>query len=726
MRFARFITAISLILVSLRTFACGPILYSPSEYHLFHLVNLPDGPGEGWNPNSRENCLLWQRQTSEEIPLEDIYQVVYKYDLELLTAMRSGILPVEAKDNRMARWLVAHNAKSALDYLVLAKNCEWLRSQSLSPWYYPSKNDPVKYTLNEVAEVARIKTKYYYGDRYALQAVRAMTSLKQYEEIITFWNNMEGCITEELMRKMILPYVAGAYVHLDSIETAQNYYKQANDINGLLECDPRYASTMSRVEQMELLYENYPDCPEFRRKLWELLGHIEPNRKWEDEWSWGWIDDKGELNELANLCDKVINGSLPADKALWAYAASYIAHLKGDDQKADRYLKIAESTARDQDLSDAIKVMRIYIDAQICKYDRAYEQKLFTQLRWLQQKMESDLDDEVINGFHFYQLNSCFSHYYWNDAMRCILLGTVCPKMVEQGNTTLALQLANMASYSLLNEINRVEMEFWQPSNVAKYGKQVTLNLNQYRHGNFENGYDYCCHLADMADTLMANDLIAYTEVALRPRTDFQRFLNAHSYIDGDYLNEMIGTHCLREMRYGDAEHYLAKVSPDYFIRTNVYKCGYLNRDPFSLKQNNWNHGTDAKLYFARKMNQLEHEIATTSNPNLKAMLMIDFGIGIRNSFDYCWALTHYARGWAGGPFFSDWENGALTQQATRQVERLFSKALNDFIDDEHAAQAQLLFCNFETVCEQYPETLAAEIVRGRCDQLVDYHAERN
>ena len=88
-----------------------------------------------------------------------------------------------------------------------------------------------------------------------------------------------------------------------------------------------------------------------------------------------------------------------------------------------------------------------------------------------------------------------------------------------------------------------------------------------------------------MADTLMAKDLIAYTEVALRPQTDFQRFLNAHSYIDSDYLNEMIGTHCLREMRYADAEHYLAKVSPDYFVRTNVHKCGYLNRDPFSLKK---------------------------------------------------------------------------------------------------------------------------------------------
>lgn len=725
MKYAKFITTISLMVFAINVFACGPIIYSPSEYYLFHLVNLPEEPGGGWNLNSRENCLLWQQQTSDDIPLEDIYQVVYKYDLELLNTMKSGILPVEAKDNRMAKWLVNNRAKSKLDFLVLAKNCEWLRQESLSPWYYPSKNDPVKFTLNDVADQARRMAKDdYLGDRYALQAVRAMTSLQQYEEIVSFWNETSKNNQEGLMRRMILSYIAGAYVHLGDIESAKNHYKLANDIGGLLECDPRYQSVTSRVERMELLYENYPDCPEFRLKLWQILGRIEPDRNWDDDWHWSYTDDKDELNELANLCDKVIDGNLPADKALWAYAATYIAHLKGDDQKADRYLKIAESTVRDQNLMDAIKVMRIYIDAQISNYDKAYEQKLFAQLRWLQQKVESNLDEEVVKGFNIYQLNLCFSHYYWNDAMRCILLGTVCPKMVEQGKTTLALQLANMASYSLMNEINSVEIEFWRPESIAKYGERLTLNLYQYRHSNFFNEYDYCCHLADMADTLTADALIAYADVALRPQTDFQRFLNAHSFIDCDYLNELIGTHCLREMRYADAERYLTKVSPDYFIRTNVYKDGYLSRDPFSIEQGKWNHGTDAKLYFARKMNRLEQDIATVTNPDLKAMMMIDFGIGLSNSFDYCWALTHYCRGWVRGAFWSDWENGALTQQAMKRADRLFGKAMNDFTNDEYAAQAQLLFCNYKTVCERYPETLAAEVVRGRCDKYADYHAE--
>lgn len=726
MRSVRFIAAISLLLASTSAFACGPFFYFPSGYYLFHLVDLPEGPSGDFNLNSQENCLLWQQRISWDMPLDDIYQVVYKYDLEMLTALKSGERPEQARGNQMAKWLTTRSGQGALDFLILAKNCEWLRRESLSPWYYPCKKDPVRFSLNDVAEVARQKTDdLYYGDRYALQAVRAMTTLHQYAEIIEFWKEIEPSLSEGLMRRMTLSYVAGACVHLDDIEQAKIYYKEADDLVGLLGCDLRYKPGMNRVEEMALLYESYPDCPEFRRELWEILGHIQPDYDWNDDWDWGWDDARLEIKELAALCDKVLDGDLPADKALWAYAATYIAHLQGDDQKADRYLITAEKTVKDANLSDAIKVMRIYIDAQISTYDHAYEQKLFGQLRWLQQKIESDLDDEVVEGFHLYQLIGSYSHYYWNDAMRCVLLGTVCPKMVALGNTTVALQLANMASYSLLNQINRVEIEFWRPVDIDKYGKSLTMNLYRYRHSTFFNEYDYCCHFAELADSLSADALMAYTEVALHPQTHFQRFLNAHSYIDPDYLNEMIGTHCLREMRYVDAEHYLLKVASDYFLRTNVFKDGYLNRDPFSAEHARWNHGGDAKLSFARQMNRLEQDIAAATDPNQKSMLIIDFGIGLRNSFDYCWALTQYVRGWVSGTYISDWEYSERTQRAQTRANQLIGQALNAFTDDEYAAQAQLLFGNYKTVRERYPETLAGELVSRRCDKWVDYHGER-
>lgn len=707
MKYARFITTISFLFALTHSLACVPCVYSPSEYYLFYLVERPDESNNSFNLNSRENCLLWQQQTSYRIPLDDIYQVVYKYDLDLLMSLKTGCVPDTARNNKMAYWLIGSNGREALDFLILAKNCEWLRCEQLSPWYYPSKNDPVRYSLNDVAEVARQKAHgFYYNDRYALQAVRAMTSLRQYEEIISFWNDVEKHIPEGFLRQMTLAYVAGAFVHLDDIAQAKRLYIQAHDICGLLECDLRYRADLSRIEKMELLYDAYPDCPDFRLKLWEILGKIEPDRNWEDDYRWDWnrANERAELDQLAILCDRVLSENTNADKALWAYAATYIAHLKGDDMKADRYLKTAENNVKDQSLTDAIKVMRIFIDAQICTYDSAYEQKLFAQLRWLQQMIEQHFDMEATSDFYMCYLSSCFSYYYWNDAMRCILLGTVCPKMINAGNTTLALQLANISSYSLLNE--------------------MPINLYQYRHSKAFNDYDYSCHFAEMTDTLKADDLIAYSDIALRPRTEFQRFLNTHSYVDSDYLNELIGTHCLREMRYAEAELYLMKVSPNYFTKTNVYKEGYLSRDPFNIERKQWNHAGDAKLQFAKTMNKLEQDIATSTDPNLKAMLLIDYGIGIRNSFDYCWALTQYRRGWV-CCFESDWECEELSHCAMERVKQIFNKALNTFTDDEFAAQAQLLFGNYKTITVLYPQTLAANIVRGHCDTYIDYHGEQ-
>ncbi len=478
---------------------------------------------------------------------------------------------------------------------------------------------------------------------------------------------------------------------------------------------------------MELLYESYPDCPTFRLNLWEILGHIEPNCQLDDEneWHWNWDEEKAEISQLAILCDKVLEGDSRADKALWAYAATYIAHLQGDDNKADRYLKTAEKNVKDQSLADVIKVMRMYIDAQICTYDKTYEQKLFTQLRWLQGMVETHIDDEVIaSTSSLYELQINCSYYYWNDAMRCILLGTVCPKMIKAGKTTLALQLANMSGYTLLNEVNQLDVDLWSPKDIAKYGDRASFTLEQYRHSGLFNSYDYSSCFAEMMDTLSANALMAYVQIVAKPQTPFQKFLNAHSYNDLDFLNEMVGTHCLREMRYADAERYLSKVSAEYFLCTNVYKEGYLNRDPFSLGLRQWSHGVEAKFRFAKTMNQLEHEIAATADPNRKALLMLDFGIGLRNSFDYCWALTQYRQG-AGYFYDLDAHNTNCVQEAMGRAERLFEEAFASFTDNEYAAQAQLLFSNYKTVKEQYPETVAAERVRGRCDKFTDYHAEK-
>jgi hypothetical protein len=105
---------------------------------------------------------------------------------------------------------------------------------------------------------------------------------------------------------------------------------------------------------------------------------------------------------------------------------------------------------------------------------------------------------------------------------------------------------------------------------------------------------------------------------------------------------------------------------------------------------------------------------------------MLDFGMGLRNSFDYCWALTQYKYGWLWGNVgHYDWQKDEKCLNAMQRVEKLFSEAFATFTNDEYAAQAQLRFSNYKTVMEQYPKTQAGDIVRGCCDNYADYHAEK-
>ena len=87
--------------------------------------------------------------------------------------------------------------------------------------------------------------------------------------------------------------------------------------------------------------------------------------------------------------------------------------------------------------------------------------------------------------------------------------------------------------------------------------------------------------------------------------------------------------------------------------------------------------------------------------------------------------MTQYVQGWVSGGYLSDWEYSEQTRQAQTRADQLISQAFNAFTDEEYAAEAQLLFCNYKTVAERYPETLAARQVVGRCDRYQDCHAER-
>lgn len=729
MKSIKCIAVISLVLFVNKAFACIPLSYEPSEYYLFHLMDKQEWVQETYNINERENCRLWQEQTLNSFTQEEIKAVVYHYKLETLMQLKDGREPQESIGNSFAQWLREPKNVEVLDYLILAKTCEWLRLVHQSPWYYPCKSDPVRCSLSGVVKTALSHNEGLMAERYALQAVRAMMTLRQYEECVDYWEKTASRFSDGLMRRMIEPYVAGAYYHAGRIDEAKRMFALLGDVDGLLLCENKSGKSLSLVEGMELLYETLPDCPHFKQKIQWLLGNVEPNLDWDEFCEYRFHVEKAKsITQLEELCDRVLKEGRVTDPAMWAYTACYIALIKDDDHKADKYLRIAEKNVKDETLEASVKVMRIYIDAKLCDYNKAYEQKLFDQLVWLQKQVESNITSDVCRSAgELYGLNLNMSFYYWNDALRCILLGTVCPKLLEQGNTNLALWLTNMADYTLLNCTGFVYDDHWDE--MHREYVLDSLTLEQYRVNSQFNRYDYRNSFAGMMDSLSANQLADYVRSVERPQSNFERFLDAHAYTDLNFLNEILGTHYIREMRYAEAKKTFAKLSYTFYRQTNVYKEGFLDFDPFSHRRKAWSGVTDAKYQFACWMCQYEDEISQAIDPNRRAIAMLRLATGLYNSSlrGRSFALSFYQSGCVFSSLNgSDGKNWEQTDVMCRRANELCQQALRLFTDDELAAEAQYELGNLYTVTSWYPKTKTAQYVKAHCDCYWDYHIERD
>ena len=517
---------------------------------------------------------------------------------------------------------------------------------------------------------------------------------------------------------MIRPYIAGAYYRTGAVERAMRIYAECGDIASLIFCAGKQEDKITEIEQLELLYKYDPDSPIFPKILQEQISKTEASIEgyW-DKPIWN------TLLGLRNFAWKVAREGKATNRAMWYYTAAYLSDQNGDTQTALDLLAKAEKSYGNSYIRESIMILRIYLDAKTCSCNIAYEQRLLEQLRWLDNKIRDNIDDKVrqktiSNGFW-----GNYSYYYWNDMLRKIVLSAVVPRYIAHGNYIRAIQLANMADNNLLNIINKQEVYYC----YDQTWDEDIVSLSEYRKGTkWHNCLDYSNALFALIDTIGVNHVIAYVQRLQQPSSDFDRFINDRSYVDTDFFNELIGTQCLREMRYADALKYFGKIPSSFQYRLNTYKDGYMKYDPFSwhamsLISNN----TDYKYNFAREMYSLEQFINRTKEPNRKAQLQIRYAIGLENSINRCWALTQYYRGeffWGLGHVTNlDWTKRTSWKRANAKSERLMKESLAMFTDRESAAYTYWLLGNNTKIMSDYPDTNIGEYVRSRCDNLGDY-----
>ena len=693
----RYLLAISLMVVPLVADACWHPWTLYNSTSLFRLDNF-----KSVSKNIKEtNCRHWQSLTHRDIPLEDIEYVVYTMPLAEYEAFYA--MAVYYEDNAFAQW-IKRNDPEIMDFLLLAKRNEHMRFQYSSKWYYPTMKVGGPVSLEEIVEQSLGSQSVRLRDRYLLQAVRALTTLKRYDECLELWDREISLLPKDnFMRRLCYEYIAGAYYHTGDVERAMLMFASYGDTGSMYYIAKQQDMDLTTVDIIRYSYLSGAPLSKFSRDIRKMIVDAET---FPIVYEFG--DKPVVTDEILAIRDLAIEaGGNPncADRAQWLYIAAYIYMQQGNYTQAKALLSRAEKAPASDYMKESIKVLSIYLDALTATYNAAYEERLFEQIKWFEERVRLDFNSDDYD----YCMWHDFSENYWYSSLTRILSYTVAPRYLEMGNPARALQLMNFADYLPYKYVTSIDYYvdndygyWWTSSNIEEYRRE---------RGTF-NRIDYSTWFFNTINKQTPDAAIAYVERALNPISEFDRYLNDVGYTSPDFLYDIVGTLCLRHMRYQEAERYFSLVSLDYQYMLNVT----LKRDPFDALCPEGDRILDFRYRFATTMASLERGIEATTDQNRRAQLLLKFGIGMGNSVTTCWPLTYY-----GSSCNDDWRGDSVALALHNRAIISINEALSAFTDDELKAEALYTLGRHYTVVSSYGYTKKAEFVRRHCDNIYDY-----
>lgn len=688
-------------------YACPSTGDIPANYNVYRVCDDIKTP-YFCPPNYKQrNLQTWQQETDLHIPLDHIEEVVYRYSSSMYEACMKK--PQMAQKNKFVQYLATGLGNAYPKKLLsLAKRVEEARSSKNDPWYYPSSREDGNTTLDLLlCEVDKLEKYFvdnvgndsFYVKRLQLQRVRLLFSLGRYADCIELWENeVQHWDTNELMRSMIKDYIAGAYQHLGKETIARQYYLEQANYQTLAEwSSSRNGNYAAFVREM---YDFNPDCAEIVAPVmqYDLCDYYRQS--------------SDVLSDYYEVMQYILRTHRSRDMSIWYYTAAYLEDNMGYSYKAAQTIRRATCDATSDFMQTNIRLLRIYLDAKTKSYDSHYEKQLYTDLRWIDGlvRKEASLVKESWKTYDAWYVWANYSferdeqnydikryRCYPNSMLRKIVLGEVAPRMRQAGKPILSIALTNYADNLFF-----------------------TVVAPENRHCFFN---DFFMSMKKSSAAIVKQ----YADRAMNPSSSFERFLAAGGYVDKDYLYDIAGTLYLRERNYKQAMEVLSKVSPTYQLRLNTQDN--LSRDPFAATPKYGDiHIVDAKYNFACRMYYLQQTYQNTViDANRRANAMLNYATGMRNSYIDVWALTQYGQGY---PVFTaayePWMSQEKKVQIQAEYEQLVRNTMSLFTEDEAIAAAQLHYQNLYTVVTEYPNTTAAEYVRGHCDTYHDYHPELN
>ena len=726
MRLPRYIAVNALIFFATSIYACSWFPSHSGNVLLYRIMPLDESDyghyATSWESDYKlhqvdykaENLKLWQQQTSSDISKSDIEHIVYTTEASFLKDNKNILEKTSLKHNSFAKWIVDNKRMDILDFLILAKQSEDVRSSMNDPWYYHVEGNSHYRMLERIVEKCR---EYQSGSllgRYALQMVRALCSLRQYEDCASYWDSIKRKLDDDVIKKMAELRAAEALYKTGRKEEALNIYAKHGDVSSI-----RAINEGQIDNELEFVYEHAPNSPYLEEELQKWLiyyGDDSTEQCFKNALKHYWDVDK--LNSIIKVAHKVVREKKTKKMAMWYYVLAALYDTQGKSYKAKGYLEQGFKYPQDAFLKDSYHVLHMWLDAKTTKYNQCYERRLLSDLRWLDHKIQQNVTPDVVKKIsepkgkvagplehNYVYTDNAYGLYwgyqdrsnifYWNDILRRLLLRVVCPRMHMANNYVREIQLANMAENSLVK------------SNC------------------------YSSEMFGIIDRLSYKNTRDYFSRIYYPKDQLDRFLNSRGRIDKNYWYDIMGTKCLRERRYTKAIVYLKQVPLSFQKHINVYKS--MNKDPFSYNMERFMNDTlsadNYKLRFAEEMNRFDNTMRYNRNPDKRAQAKIQYALGLRNSVHRCWYLTRYSSNSE-----NDYNRGALPEipyptdttiyrhrEYLRLSERLINEAISEFRDKELAAQELRKFMRYQRIMDSYGDTETANDIKRHCDKWRDY-----
>lgn len=767
----------SFLLVALRAAACGPGPFVlPDDCDLYRLMPYYAELREPADGRVEANCRAWMAAVPG-VTQEAVRQAVY--DFSLLDWQR--VLRGDDRGNAFCRKLLLTRDVDAIRLLVWSKYYEQWSAAMRSPWYYGAGLDDGGLDIDRIACLAA-SHRGRYADRYVLLAMKCLYRSGRSEECVALWKDAEEVMRGSHLRDQAEGYYAACLNRMGRKKEAVEVYARLGDAASLQLLQDDKAAVFEQVMRSR------PNSPFFPIALQRVLFVVE-NYSVDNRFTCYDLDKK-QLQRLLKLATSAGSDPRVKNQAMWRYTAACLLDHEGRQREALKMLDGAET--QDEFLSNAIRILGIYLHARLDAIDDGYEQRLFADLQWMDNLMQQEwvaLDSvERYRLAHSNGFGYNFDIYrtlYSYDALRRIVLssGGLADRLVKAGRTVRAIQLANMADNRFFQITDNQTIKFARSRRASLYAGYVRDDENRTYNGygfsvydtdtthmdeywtlmeDMFNSHDFSNSLFVHIDRMGADVLADYWNNVETRRDGMDRWLNERGYIDSNYWRDIVGTHLLREVRFEEAERWLAKVSPAYQLCLNTRV--WMNYNPFSYEKELLKRFTmpfthevyvigaaNYKLNYARRMAKLERKSQEAASPDDRADALLTLSIGLRNAFsERCWPLVAYGytsyggfvddtkyypfERWDGSQCLSPFEDqyclagdmasSAVAPWAVRAERRAAEwrkEAFATYRDRDRIAQAYRRTSQFAYLMHHYADTPTGQEVARRCDEWKDY-----